>query len=357
MSFSSVDISYYAPEFKVFINGSQLAGEMSKTILSIRVDQAMNRLNNFSFDVQDEFCDGRFKWLGHDLFKYGNDITIQLGYANNLADFLKGKIQNIHAQFNQGINPHFTVEGSDSAYQFLMNNSVPHEFVDKTDSQIVQEIAWNAQLQAQVEDTTMTHSTKFKESGVTYFSFLEELANENGFQLSLAGRELYFGPSRPPSDTVVELAWGKELISFSPEINTSQAVSEVIVLGWDRNQRETIKGHARAGDEENRQDGSLTASQLAREIYGDIIKVITDQPVTSNEEATQLAVSTLEQISSNLVQGSGETIGNPEIKPGASIHLSGLGEWFSGGYVVESASHQINENGYRTNFTVKRNCL
>ena len=357
MTTAAVDIRYYAPKFVVVINGSRLAADISKTILNISVEQELNLLNNFSFEVQDEFRAGQFRWLGHDLFKYGNDVKIHLGYAHHLLDMVEGKIQNIQAEFFQGTAPTFTVTGSDRAYKFLMGRSAAHVFREKKDSEIVEAIAREARLRSTVEGTSITHQVKIKIAGRSYYDFLDELARNNSFELRLSGRELYFGPALGGRREVINLAWGRELINFRPEINTSGVVTDVVVRSWDRNSRSTIEGRAQTGEEETMESGTRAASQIAREIYGDVVEVITDQPVRSAEEANQRASSRLRQANADLVRGTGDTIGIPEIKPGIALNLIGLGKWFSGQYYVEKVRHNISTNGYKTNFTVSRNAL
>jgi len=63
MPTAAVDIRSYAPEFYVVINGRRLTGEVSGSILSINVDQELNRMNDFTFQVQDECIEGGFRWL------------------------------------------------------------------------------------------------------------------------------------------------------------------------------------------------------------------------------------------------------------------------------------------------------
>ena len=92
MSLRTADISYYAPEFIIEINSREIFAEISKTILSVNIDQELNKTNNFRFEVQDEFKGGRFQWLGHDLFKYGNNLSIQMGYVHNMHTMTEGKI-------------------------------------------------------------------------------------------------------------------------------------------------------------------------------------------------------------------------------------------------------------------------
>ena len=52
--------------------------------------------------------------------------------------------------------------------------------------------------------------------------------------------------------------------------------------------------------------------------------------------------------------GSGSTIGNPLIRAGSVLRLTGLGVRFGGLYRVKSATHTIDAGGYRTRFEVRK---
>jgi uncharacterized protein len=56
----------------------------------------------------------------------------------------------------------------------------------------------------------------------------------------------------------------------------------------------------------------------------------------------------------NRLTGSGTTVGNPAIKAGRVIGFEGLGGEFGGLYRVTSATHTIDEGGYRTAFDARK---
>ena len=354
----NVDISYYAPGFWVEVNGSRLSAEISKIIKTLTVTMELSKPTNFRFDVQDEFKDERFEWLGNDLFKYGNNLIIHMGYTGNMHKMLEGKIQNISAKFFEGTAPSFTVDGTDNGYEFLNVESGPKVFTNKTDSDIAKKIADLANLKAEVDDTTTVFPTKTKNAGKSYFEFLSDLVESNpGYTFYLSEKVLYFVKGRKDKDSILTLKWGQDLISFNPTLDTREVVSEVIVRGWNSVTKEPIEVSAKAGEETTQEQGKQSASQIAQEIYGDIVKIIAGRPVSSVEEARQIAESELEKSSDSFIKGTADTIGIPELKPDVCITIEGLGEWFSGKYYVEKVVHTIDNNGYRSKFDVKRNAV
>lgn len=365
----AVDIQYYAPRFQITINGQVYEAEIAQTVLSVSVEQEVNKTNAFSFEVQDDFVhtndkksngDGKFQWLGTDIFKYGNEVKVAFGYVSTLTTLVEGKIQKIDAKFFEGNAPTFTVEGADSAYEFLTLPSETKVFNQKTHSQMVQEIATlaNPSLRAVVDDTVEVFPRKIKRGGEPYLTFLEELVTANPeFEFALSGRDLVFQKKKKAESADIALEWGKTLINFQPALNMAQATTEVIVRAWDSANKTMIEGRARAGDEQTQEPGKKLASQIAQEIYGDVIRVVTDKPVQTESEAQQEARAILEEEGNNLITATGETIGLPELLPGKCLEINGLGKWFSGKYYVEKVTHKIDQNGYRSTFEARRNAL
>jgi phage protein D len=363
MALASVDVEHFAPRFEIEVNNTRLAADVSHMVRSVDIVQELNRTLSFSFDVQDEFMGDGFKWLGHtgrmtqEIFKYGNNVAISTGYANRLVKMCEGRIQNITATFDRGIAPSFKVEGSDAAFVFLTTPSDARTFSAMSDSQIVQRIAEEAHLSATVDDTGIRFPRKTKKGGETWLKFLTDLAKTNHFEFRLAGRDLTFIKPKQNEEPIGTLAWGRELMSFRPRLQTSGVYSAVVVKAWDRTRRKKIEESARAGDEQRQEPGKEFGSQVARQVYGGAVKVISDQPVRTPAEAKKLAQAELDKSSSAVVEASGETVGLTELRPGVCITLDGLGMWFSGKYYLTKVTHTIGDGGYRSQFEAKRNAL
>lgn len=357
MSVTNVDISSYAPRFEVSVNGVPISTEAAHAISAIEVSRELNRANSFNFTVEDEFSHAGLKWLGQDLFKIGNPVAVALGYSTRLLPMVIGKITELSTQFVSGLRPTFSVTGMDDAYTFLRTPSAAQEFRDKTDSQIVQQIARMAKMISVVDRTETMHPVKTKPANTTYFEFLQRLAEENGYGFFLSGRRLSFTRPGLSAEPDMSLSWGRDLINFRPTMNTAEVLTEVRVRSWDQIRGESIEGRARAGNEQQQESGRRLASQIKRDSHGDAVEEITDRPVRSTEEANRIARSRLEEASNSFITGSAEIIGMPELEPGMCLYLGGLGEWFSGKYFIDKISHRIDGSGYRSTLEVRRNAL
>jgi len=356
MTTTKTNVGQFAPGFKVLINGSELPPELAHSVLSVKVDQELNKTNGFVIEVQDTFHEGQFKWLRDDRFKIGNPVSVSIGYTNNVSKVLEGKIKNLNASFHTGCAPTFTVEGADQAYDFLTVKSETMTFRQKRDSDIVEEIARMAGLSADVQHTERVAPVKTKKGGKSYIEFLEHLAGENNYEFLLREQCLRFKEGAY-GDVVTTVAWGRDVIRFEPKLNTSSAVTEVIVRAWDATHKTHIEGRAKAGEETKQEDEKTTASEVARSVFGDVIKVITDRPVRSTSEARRIAQSELNKASNSLVEATVDVIGIPELTPGTCLKIEGFGPLFSGKYYVVKATHTLDREGYKTSLGVRRNAV
>src|SRR5262249_17985883 len=95
---------------------------------------------------------------------------------------------------------------------------------------------------------------------------------------------------------------------------------------------------------------------------GDREEVITDKPVRNKQEATDLALATLQRISGDMVTGSGSVVGLPDLRAGGGGFIDGLGASdlepgkgrFHGRFFLTSPTHTIGSGGYTTQFECRR---
>ena len=61
-----------------------------------------------------------------------------------------------------------------------------------------------------------------------------------------------------------------------------------------------------------------------------------------------------ENIRKLIITGRGSTVGVPDLRAGSVIVIEGVGKRFSGKYFVTSTTHKIDDSGYTTGFTGRR---
>lgn len=353
--------NFYAPRFEIEIESKKLQAEISKQITNVEVEEKVDEGASFAFTMNDEFDmkTQEFKWLDHEFFKEGNRVTIKMGYSDNLFTMIIGKIDGIEPSFFSGEIPTFTIRGKDLSQDYLKKKSPERAFVDKKYSDIARTIASEAGLLPVIEETGKADPVTRKNNDESYLVFLNRLKDKAGvFQFDIEGRTMYFVKPGDDQKEILTLELKKDIISFRSGLKTTGIVTEVETRSHNINDpKNPIIGRAKAGSEKTQESGKKTASQLAKDRYGDVKKVVTNIVVTSEEQAMANSRSELNKASDGLIQGNGECIGLPQLRKGVNIRLEKMGKRFSGKYYVISTTHTINESGYRTSFSVKRNAI
>ncbi|MGC1951115.1 MAG: hypothetical protein WA970_00730, partial [Gammaproteobacteria bacterium] len=163
----------------------------------------------------------------------------------------------------------------------------------------------------------------------------------------------YFGPRNNELAEVLELAWGKGLLTFSPEANLARQITSVEVYGWSVENGAPVVGRASRGEESGRDTGRESGAERIAKALGEQPVMRLRAEVHTQAEADELARTILEERAQEFVTGDGECVGLPEIVPDVNVALTGLGRAFGKTYYVSEANHKVDSNGYRTTFKVE----
>jgi len=353
---------FYVPSYEILVNNQDLLKELYMEIASVQVDNVLKGGDRFSFTVNSTFNfeDRDFEHL-EDTFAFGNSVLISMGYQNSkplpdgtiLPVMIMGKITAVQTSFPASGLPQINVSGYDLTYCMGKGKKSPPPWRDKTDSYVVSQVVGAYGLNPQVIDTQVPHKTT-QQSQESDLQFIERLATRNGYECFAYKKDLVFRPRpKKPETPVISLEWGKGLLSFSPEINIAEQVSKVEVRGWDINTKKEIVGTAQAGEEPGRAQGRQSGAEVLKNVCKEQAELKVRESVFSKQEAKRRADAILKERSELFVQGSGESIGMPEIRAGTYIELKGMGQLFSRSYYIQSCTHTINSSGYRTTFKTK----
>ena len=364
--------NFYVPAFAIEVDGRDLLDE-SIEVFGVTVNNTLEGADDFSFTVNNPFNEEHteFKYLENKFFDVGKEVVIKIGYGDRrkVKPVLHGLITSLDVSFPANGISQLTVKGFDFSHKMMKGKSErkrKRKYTwgsDKSQvsySEVVRDIA-GSEYDFNVNNVVETYEkhplVKQNEKESDYDFIKNKLAAEVSFEVFVIGKDFYFRPRQNNVSAVVAtLEWGRTLISFSPEINTADQISEVEVRGWDSTQQKPIVGKASHGQEHGKDGARKTGSDAIAATQGKVVKHFW-QPVFTKKEAVDRAKSILEQQALKYVKGSGECIGIPEIMPGKNIRLKGLGDKFSKKYYVEKATHSVTTSGYKTTFNVKENSI
>jgi phage protein D len=362
-------VDYYAPRFRVEIDGEQLAPATNGDILSLSVKMDLEQMGSFDMTVANiatfRSAAQVFKYSDGDRFDIGRQVHIKMGYADALLSMINGQITSVAPKFPQAGSPTLTVSGQDG--MFRLKNKRPDDartiqYLDIRDSEIAVQIARNNNLEWEVDTSTPIHHEVIQRM-TDDATFLKERAARIDFDCYIVtdpqsgkGTLHFVKPTdgrEGKRQTTFAYRWGESLLSFTPTISLSDQVASVTVHGWDPDTKLPIVGKAGPDDLPQQPDAGESGPQVAQRTQVGKQDVVVDAPVTSQEEATVLARTLLLKRAYKFITANGQVIGKPELRPGHNLDLSGLGR-FDGFYYVTRVEHQIDQNGYLTTFEARR---
>ncbi|MQS37191.1 phage late control D family protein [Streptomyces katsurahamanus] len=374
----------YAPEFEVRIEGLEMDPATKNDVIDIKVNRDIDQMSGFDLTLNN-WDDTRltFKHSDSPAFRLGGRVSVRLGYADQLLTVATGTISTLSPRFSDGGPPTVAVSGVDGLLRLKDRKPAENEtkiYRNLPDWRIAEQIAQRNQLRIQVTREGPTHD-QVVQKNQDDASFLMERAKRLDFDCYIlpdasSGEDtLYFirptdgrdgrpirvyrlayapglatGPAAQPAGLI------PNLLDFTPTLTLSQQVSKVTVRGWDPRTKQPIAFTATA---ENLPAGSNTADgqsgpQAAESTLGGRQDVLVDAPVTSDQEARELAVSLLRERAYEFITATGRVAGLPELRPGDNLEIHGLGRRFSGTYFVKRVEHTLNTSGFFTQFTGRR---
>ncbi len=371
---------YYAPDFRVEVEGRELDPASKGDVLEVKV--VMDMENMTSCDLTINNWDDRhldFKYSDTDTFDVGHRLHVEMGYAGGLRSMMRGQVSSLSPRFPESGPPTLAVSVLDGMLKLRDRQPAADDvkrFENKADWEIAQVVATRNSLRAEVTEEGETHD-QVVQKNQDDAQFLMERAKRIDFDCYVqtdaeSGEDtLYFVRPTDARDArpvrVYQLEWGiaprqlqrgtdvyPSLINFTPTLTLSRQVESVTVRGWDARSKQVISYTATASDLPGASNGGTSGPAAAGASLGGKQQTVIDAPVTSEQEARELAISLLTERAYEFITGSGQVIGLPDLRPGDNLELDGLGRRFSGVYYVKKVEHTIGGSGYTTNFEVRK---
>ncbi len=349
------DTQNLVPTFRVQVNGSDLPLEAASDLLAVTVEEDVAAPGMFTLELINWDPDKlEVTWADDELFAEGNEVTIEMGYVDQLDTLLEGEITGLEPAFEVGETPTVTVRGHDLRHRLLRGRKT-RSFTQVTDSDVATRVAGGQGLGVEAESTGVTLDYVLQRNQ-TDLEFLTERARRIGYEVAMEGKVLLFRSFQNAAGEVLTLARNADLVEFHPRLTTFGQVDNVTVRGWSVRDKKAIVGEAAAGDEGAAMGGGTSGLRAAEEAFGAASTACVDRPVLSQAEADQMARGRLKEVALAHVTAEGVALGRSDLQAGTVIGIEGVGERFSGPYYVVSTRHVYHpRRGYRTAFSARRN--
>jgi hypothetical protein len=186
------------------------------------------------------------------------------------------------------------------------------------------------------------------QDNVTDWDFIWQLAERSGFEFLIEDTTAKF--RKPGSGPSVALEWPKTLISFNPRVTAVQQVSSVTIATHDPKTKRVLESSASWQSSMQVAQIGYKRPEVAKKLPEAKVHIATE-PVKTAAEAKAIATALLEKLANGYVAAEGVAFGNPKIKAGSMLQVTGIGQNFSGRYRVAKAEHVLRGGGsYMTTF-------
>jgi phage protein D len=361
--------NYFAPAFQVKVNGCHLQADISMNIETITVISKPDTLDTFTFTLTNVLPTMRWTHTSDaDLFREGSSVSIAMGYVDDLQEMIEGEITSITATFPADGVPAIEISGNTRLHRLLGTNKT-RTFQHTTDAQLIQQIAQANGLQAETDDT-QTQYDYLIQANQSDLDFLKQRAARIHYEILVQGKKLIFRKAQESEAKTYTLVWAGvqqaftsgpntlPLKSFSSDLNLLAPVSNVQHRAYDPVSKQALVSNAGPSDQTTTMGGSQSGSQLPQNAFQvPRNEVNVTSPFVSQAEGDQRSRAHLNQKAMQLITGTAETIGIPDLRAGQVVQLVGLGPRFEGLYYIDQATHTIGASGYSTSLNVKRNAI
>jgi phage protein D/phage baseplate assembly protein gpV len=332
--------------YRIVIDGADLDPVEANFVHEIKITDWLRLPSTCALSVGYPAADegNPYQALDDSKFVIGAEIEVRLGATSDrqTQPLFAGEIVTVEPEFEAG-GASMVVRAYDRSHR-MMRTRKQRFFTKMSISQVVGNIIGEHGFRADVKTSRQTHEY-ILQNNETDWEFVARLAQKVGFEFIVRDKTASFKP--PEGSAPVELRYPDDLHAFRPRITAVQQVKEVTVRGFDLVSKRTVVG--RGSTAEQLTEAGITRQNVASK-FGAAKLEIAGQSVRAKPEADALAQAQLNLLANAYLAAEGMCLGNPKIKAGAMLKISGVGQKYSGTYRVAKAEHVLTTGGYVTRF-------
>ncbi len=321
---------------KVFINGVELASDI--LLQEMSVSNSVNKIAGAKLRFQDgSISDRDFPLSNDDRFKPGSELKVQLGYSGETETVFEGIIIKHGLKVRSTSAPELHIEAKDKAVKLTGARKSAY-FIDKTDSDILQQLA--GELPVEADSTSFSHK-QLVQFDATDWDFMILRAEANGMLVVTENNGLKI--KKPAIGApVLTASFGTNVRDFEAEMDARKSVASITSQSWDFSQQQLEASGA--GAAVFTEAGNISASELGA-VLGAEPKLIHTGNLTQPQLQDWTDAQDVRRLLSKIA-GRLRIDGNAAVKPGTTITLEGLGDRFNGDVFVTGVQHYYNGMWY-----------
>lgn len=319
----------------ILVNGAPLNNEIG--VSHISVNKTFNKVATAKIVFLDGSSSDRdFPLSNEDTLKPGNEITIQLGYHGEVETIFSGIIVKHAIKVRHQGSSVLIIEAKDKAIKLTGARKSAY-FINKTDSDVITELA--GELQPDIETTSTTHK-QLVQFDSTDWDFICTRAEANGMLVLTDDGTLVVKKPTADGTAVLTATYGDNIFEFEAEMDARRQAQQIISNSWDYTQQQLEQSDS--GEASFSEQGNLSSDDLAT-VMGAQIALSHPGHLTQDQLQDWSNAYALRNQLSKAV-GRVRIEGNASVKPGVMITLDGVGDRFNGNAFVTGVLHTFDGN-------------
>lgn len=294
-------------------------------LFSITVSKQLNRVSWGRLVLKDGLpAKEDFPLSNTDLFKPGRQIEIKMGYHSDESTLFRGIVIKHGIQAREGRPSMLRVECKDATVKTTSGRKNRY-YTEITDSEVIEDLAEQYGLEADVEPTSPSHS-ELVQYYATDWDFIVARAEMNGRAVLTDDGKLVV--KKPVlSEPGLTLGYGSTILDMEAEMDARDQFKAVKASSWDYAGQEPLESEGE--DPGLDQAGNISESELA-EVVGPEELSLRHSGEVVDSELQAWADSAMLRSRLAKIRGRVRSKGVADVKPFDTLKLAGVGERFSG---------------------------
>lgn len=298
--------------------------------------------------VEQQGVDFAFEFSEHDLLSLGKSIKILAGDESDPQEIFRGVISGLELALEQMQEPELIVLAEDALQKARMVRYT-RLHTDSTLYSLVESVAGELGLSATVTGLSDSIGPQMQ-LNETHLAFLRRLLQRYDADLQIVEDELHVSPRSEVRRNAITLEINSQLRNIRVLADLADQVTEVTFSGWDVTQGQVINVSS-AGSADLGPGNGRSGTQILAEAFDERPEHISCTAVANEAEAQALVNAHYSKCARQLMSVEGIAEGNPNLRVGSHVTLSGLGPRFENTYYVTRACHRYDDTrGYKTEF-------
>ncbi len=320
------------PQVRLLVDGQAIHARVAAALANVRVQQRLSlpSLCELTFSLRNE--------IEEELPRVGSTLELRV---DDDALLFKGSVTALEWSFRRTTGRVLRVRAYDALHRLRKSQPVKAH-AQFTAADLARELAGPLDLDVDAADEGRTIA-RWVQHRQNDLEFLAEVCARSGLYLFVEDATLFLVKLEEHGDAV-ELELGDTLLEGRVELNAETLCGSVAIRGWNP---QRAAAHEASIDRDETPDALADAQSEGMTVE----RTLTDELLTDDAEAEAIAHAELARRDHALVDVWGIAEGDPRLRPGATVTLTGIaGEPRVA--VITAVDHTIERtSGFRSEFS------